>query len=74
MNDKRPGAKPKKNAKEAQTNCDTCVNYIYDDEYCYYTCMINLDEDEMVKFLSGSFSACPYYRLNDDYKIVRKQN
>ena len=29
------------------TSCDTCVNYVYDDDYGYYLCEGNLDEDEM---------------------------
>ena len=31
-------------------------------------------EDEMMHFLTGSFGNCPYYRDNDEYRIVRKQN
>ena len=34
----------------------------------------NLDEDEMYKFMSGTFYNCPYYDPYDEYKIVRKQN
>ena len=33
-------------------NCEYCVNYSYDDDYECYTCEINLDEDEMVKFIT----------------------
>lgn len=54
--------------------CDSCNNYVYDEEYDYYYCDINLDEDEMYKFLSGTMQACPYYQSDDEYKIVRKQN
>lgn len=36
--------------------------------------MVNLDEDEMQRFLSYSNFDCPYYSLDDEYKIVRKQN
>ena len=36
------------------TNCDACVNYEYDEDYECYCCMVNLDEDEMYRFLSGS--------------------
>ena len=43
------------------TNCEECANYIYDDEYECYCCDINLDEDEMMKFISGTFYNCPYY-------------
>lgn len=56
------------------SNCETCSNYIYDEEYDCYSCEMDLDEDEYVKFLSYSCCDCPYYRNDDDYKIVRKQN
>ena len=45
-------------------NCEYCVNY---------TCEINLDEDEMVKFITGNFNQCPYFKMGDEYRIVRKQ-
>ena len=35
-------------------NCEYCVNYSYDDDYECYTCEVNLDEDEMVKFITGN--------------------
>ena len=56
------------------TNCDCCVNYVYDDEYDCYTCLVNLDEDEMQRFLQGKTYNCPYYDFYDEYGIVRKQN
>lgn len=54
--------------------CETCANYSYDDEYDCYSCDINLDEDEMQRFLSYSNYSCPYYRNGDEYAVVRKQN
>ncbi|MGN0107786.1 MAG: DUF6472 family protein [Hominilimicola sp.] len=57
-----------------KTNCEFCMNYCYDDEYECYTCAINLDEDEMYRFISGHNGSCPYFRMGDDYTIVRKQN
>ena len=57
-----------------QTNCESCMNYFYDEECGYYVCLVNLDEDEMEKFLTDSFQGgCPYYRLEDEYRTVRKQ-
>lgn len=53
--------------------CENCTNYVYDYDYDYYVCMINLDEDEMQKFLSGTNYNCPYYHNDDEYRIVRKQ-
>ena len=40
--------------------CETCRNYVYDEDYEYYVCDMDLDEDEM-------------YRLDNEYLIVRKQ-
>ncbi len=53
--------------------CDSCMNYEYDEEYECYTCIMELDEDEMGRFLSGTYRECPYYRNGDEYTIVRHQ-
>lgn len=54
-------------------NCENCINYTYDDELDCYVCLVNLDEDDMVRFLSSSVMNCPHFQFNDEYKIVRKQ-
>jgi hypothetical protein len=56
------------------TNCESCINYVYDEEYDCYVCQMNLDEDDMVRFLSYTTFQCPHFQFNDEYKIVRKQN
>lgn len=56
-----------------KTGCEMCGNYVYDEECGYYTCEINLDEDEMYRFLSGSVDSCPYFCGEDEYAVVRKQ-
>lgn len=58
---------------QQKTSCECCSNYSYNEEYEYYECDVNLDEDDLVRFLSDSFHACPYFQLDDEYKIVRKQ-
>mgnify|MGYP000136292753 FL=1 len=35
------------------TQCEACCFYNYDEEYDEYICDVDLDEDEMVRFLSG---------------------
>ena len=55
------------------TNCEFCAFYVYDDDG-YAECDVNLDEDEMARFLGSSYQSCPYYQTDDEYKIVRKQN
>lgn len=57
-----------------KTNCECCINYVYNDGLGYYECLMDLDEDEMNRFLNYSFDNCPYFRFGDDYMIVRKQN
>ena len=42
------------------TNCEACAYYSYDEDYECYICEMDLDEDEMLKFLSSTFDACPY--------------
>ena len=55
------------------TSCDYCANYAYDEESESYFCDVNLDEDEMYRFLSGTQQECPYFRLDDEYAVVRHQ-
>lgn len=57
----------------SSSNCESCVFYVFDEEYGYYVCEADLDEDEMLHFLRGTSQMCASYRWNDDYKIVRKQ-
>ena len=56
-----------------RTNCETCANFVYDDELETYCCDVNLDEDEMEKYMSGTTDFCHYFTLYDEYKVVRKQ-
>ena len=54
--------------------CEYCMFYEYDDEYEEMICSVNFDEDELVRFMNGHGSSCPYFRFGDEYTIVRKQN
>lgn len=54
-------------------SCDSCNNYVYDEDDDSYSCMVNLDEDEMYHFLTSKYRECPYYSNDDEYKVVRKQ-
>ncbi len=55
------------------TPCETCANYVYDEDREEYSCLVNLDEDEYARFISEANYSCPYYRLDDEYKIAGKQ-
>lgn len=60
--------------KKSGSCCEDCVYYDYDEDWESYVCIMNLDEDEMVRFLTGDSGSCPYYRYYDEYKSVQKQN
>lgn len=53
----------------AQTNCESCMNYEYDEEYDYYVCMKNLDEDEMYRFVRGEFWDCRTISLETNIRL-----
>ncbi len=57
-----------------QANCEYCSHYVYDAACECYFCEQTLDEDEMARFMQGSFSDCPYFHFDDEYQLVRKQN
>ena len=53
--------------------CESCVFYLYDEEYDDYVCDMDLDEDEMARFLASDPGSCPFWRPGDDYLTARKQ-
>ena len=48
-------------------------NYVYDEDEGYYYCDVNLDEDDMYRFMKGSIDNCSFFSLEDEYKLARKQ-
>lgn len=50
------------------------MNYTYDEDMEMMVCAVELDEDEYAGFISGTTRDCPYFRMGDEYSIVRKQN
>ena len=62
-----------KKKKRIPSNCEQCNNYVYDEDYECYTCEMDLDEDEMARFLADEYRDCPYYIPGDEYLVVRKQ-
>lgn len=53
--------------------CEDCVFYDYDDELEAFVCTMDLDEDEMERFLRNAARDCPYYRRGGDYRTAAKQ-
>ena len=53
--------------------CDYCAYNDYDEETEEYYCSVNLDEDDMARFMSHKYKSCPYFKNGDEYQIVRHQ-
>lgn len=54
-------------------NCEECVHYDYDEEDDCWFCNVDLDEDEMERFLRRATQECPYYLPGNDYASARRQ-
>lgn len=60
--------------KNKNTNCEDCMYFDYDEMLDEDICTLDLDEDEMIRFMEHPYSSCPYYKFYDEYKTVQKQN
>ena len=56
-----------------QYSCEFCSNYVYDEEYEEYACVVNMDEDDYARLLQQPKAICPYFSYGDEYRIARKQ-
>ncbi|MCQ2455942.1 MAG: DUF6472 family protein [Clostridia bacterium] len=56
--------------------CEDCEYFDYpiDDEIGDKICCAEMDEDELVKFLTDRSAGCPFFKPYDEYKLVAKQN
>ena len=66
-----PFAEKKHTGKE-QNRCECCLYYEFDEEFGCMSCMIPLDEDEVLS-LRHPGAGCPYFRWYDEYKSVQRQ-
>ncbi len=58
----------------ADAKCDLCINYVFDDDSEGYICVADMDEDDYMRYIARSDAECPFFHLDDEYKIVRRQN
>lgn len=56
--------------------CDNCMYLEYDEAKDQYFCSIApiMDEDDLAKMSYYYSKGCPYYKIGDEYTLVRKQN
>lgn len=57
-----------------KSNCEYCLNCVYDEDLGEEICEVDIDMDEYERFMSGSYKECPFFRIDNEYKIVEKQN
>lgn len=53
--------------------CEHCMNLDYDEVLDEDCCTVSMDQDEVAKIRYDRSSGCPYFRMGDDYTIMRKQ-
>ena len=56
--------------------CDNCMHLEYDEARDQYFCSVApvMDEDDFAKMSYHYSKCCPYYKIGDEYTLVRKQN
>ena len=59
--------------KKEISNCDTCLYYIYDEDFEAYMCDMDMDEDDYAHLMTDSAFCCPYYQNDNEYAVVKKQ-
>ncbi len=76
MRDSVAGGSGGQSDRRSALICDTCANYVYDDEMEEWVCDVNMDEDDLARFLQAEHASktCPYYINGDEYRVVRRQN
>jgi len=58
---------------DKQNQCDYCLYLTLDEETDEDYCSLNLDQDDLAKMRYDRKASCPYFKMGDDYTIVRKQ-
>ncbi len=50
------------------------MNFEYNDETGENECIVDMDMDDTERYMGGAVKSCPYFTINNEYKIVEKQN
>ncbi|MEG0952574.1 MAG: DUF6472 family protein [Niameybacter sp.] len=56
--------------------CENCMHLEYDEVTRQYICSIDfmMDEDDFARMSYQPTIQCPYFKIGDEYTLVRKQN
>ena len=69
----RPETDSGRRAEGPPRDCAHCLFLAVDERTGEEFCDNELDEDEYAALLHDGTKGCPYFQLNDEYGIVRKQ-
>lgn len=53
--------------------CEHCLYQAEDIETGDPYCSMHMDQDDRERLMYDRHSGCPYFRLGDDYTVVKKQ-
>lgn len=61
---------------EIITMCEGCMYLDYDEDMKEYICTVApiMDEDDYARMTYHKSKRCPYYKVGDEYTLIRKQN
>lgn len=56
--------------------CENCMYLEYDEEMKEYVCSVApiMDEDDYARMTYHPSKRCAYFKIGDEYSLVRKQN
>lgn len=56
--------------------CENCMYLEYDEEMKEYVCSVApiMDEDDYARMAYQPSKRCAYFKIGDEYTLVRKQN
>lgn len=55
-----------------ENQCEFCLYLSFDEVYEEDYCSVNFDQDELER-LRYFHAGCPYFRMGNEYTIVKKQ-
>lgn len=56
-----------------ENQCEYCLYLAYDEELDEHYCSVSIDQDDLEKYEYNRRSSCQYFRMGNDYTIVKKQ-
>ena len=66
MTELTPHTQKKTHSRQMATSCESCGNFVYDEDYECYTCEVDLDEDEIADYITDHFEGNSLIAAGDE--------